>query len=487
MQLKKSALFCAAAFAAMAAGSAHAALSGAHKTMVDNANTNGRVLFISGASAVQKGFGTIAASMLNSPVRFTDISTKSTKDYEAYAGTLKAAAGTWAAGSNVIIIYRVEGGSVYGVDSVARADVIKSLNVTSDACGISGQDGTSVPYTCTNDTRTPDAGVSDVAPKYFKYPYNTEGETAAAQLSATELARFTGAGKIAPLYGLAFGIAATNALGDVNLSRAKIAAIFGGNVTNWSDVDETGAESGPIVVCRRVPGSGTQAVFNMWAGNFPCGTFNVPADRSKSGSIWNSATKTYTIPAALNQLVVVENSTSSDVRTCLDKAQVGGTYTTKDRSGNTVNVNFQGSGGHKAVGTLSLDSLSSAKSPGNWQFRSLDGAGKYYWNSTSGAVSTTGTGKFPTKETYENGDWDLQGWVTLNIPARTAGNAKRALLDQFVAKAQDPAVLQGITDLKNVAMAIPGGDYEGDQVLTAEYVNGDQCAPFVRSYPKLPL
>ncbi|MFH1657877.1 MAG: substrate-binding domain-containing protein [Pseudomonadota bacterium] len=488
MQLKKSAVLCAAAFAAMAAGSAHAVMDGAHQTIINDANANNRVVFISGASAVQKGFTAIVSELVNSPIRFAN-TTASSKDFEGVAGTLKVAAGGWAAGSNVVIIYRTKGGSVWGVDPVARADsTTESLNVTSATCGTEGNGTASLPYTCTTNTRTPDAGVSDVAPKYFKYPYNTEGETAAAQLSATELARFTGNGTIAPLYGLAFGIPATNALGDVNLTRAKVAAIFGGNVSNWSEVDETGVESGPIVVCRRVPGSGTQATYNMWAGNFPCGTFNVPADRTASGTIWNAATKTYTIPAALNKLVVIENSTSGDVRNCLDKAQTGGTYGTKNRSGAAVTVNFQGSG-YKAIGTLSLDSLSSSKTSGNWAFRSLDGAGKYYWDATSGAVSTTGTGKFPTKEVYENGDWDLQGWVTFNIPARThsssgalAGN-KRALLDQFVLKAQNPAVLSTLADLKNVAMGIPGGDYEGDQVLDAEYLAGDQCGPFVRTYP----
>lgn len=480
MQLKKSALICAAAFA-MVAGSAHADLTGTPKTVVDNANANGRIVFISGASAVQKGFTSIVTELVNNPIRFAN-TTASSKDFEAVAGTLKVAASGWPAGSNVIILYRVKGGSVFGVDPVARGEAIEALNVTSSTCGMEGAGTAASPFTCTTNTRIPDAGVSDVAPKYFKGPINTEGETAAASLSATELARFGGAGKIAPLYGLAFGIPATNALGDVNLTRAKIAAIFGGNVSDWSEVDETGAESGPIVVCRRVPGSGTQATYNMWAGNFPCGTSNLPADRTKSGSIWNAAAKTYTIPANLNKMVIIENSTSGDVRNCLNTAQTGGTYKTKDRSGNEVTVNFQGSG-YKAIGTLSLDSLSSSKSTGNWAFRSLDGAGKYYWDNTAGNVSTVGTGKFPTKEVYENGDWDLQGWVTFNIPARTAGNAKRALLDQFVLKAQNPAVLAAITDLKNVAMGIPGGDYDGDQVLDAEYVNGDQCGPFIRNYP----
>lgn len=323
----------------------------------------------------------------------------------------------------------------------------------------------------------PDAGVSDVAPFLFQSPYNTEGETAAVALTPAELAVLNSTA----IYGLAFGIPVTNTVpASVKFTRSIVAAIMTGNVGTWDQVDASMAAD-DIVICRRVPGSGTQAVMNLWAGNYPCSDtlVNVPADRDASGA-WDAAARSFTVDAGTGGLVVIENSTSGDVRTCLDKAATGGSYTTKDRDGQPVNVTFNGAG-HKAVGVLSMDSLSSSKTTGNWQFRALDGAGAITWDNTANAPAVSGNGKVPSLATYENGDWDLQGWVSFNVPNRTTG-AKKAVLDKFLNSAQDPAVLASITNLKNVAAAIPGNGYTGPQVLDAAYLNGNQCAPYNRNY-----
>lgn len=467
----------AVAVAALFAGAANAAMTPAEQAVLNDANTNGRVIFISGASAVQKGFtGIIDATFTGTPIRFAN-TTGSSKDFEAAAGTLAAGTGPWA-GQNAIIIYRVKGGSVHGVNPVARAESIESLNVSSATCGTSGSGTPSSPYVCTTNNRVPDAGVSDVAPFLFQSPINTEGETPAAALSPAELATLTPT----PIYGLAFGVPVTNSVpSSVKFTRSTVAAIMTGNVGTWDQVDSS--LSGDIVICRRVPGSGTQAVMNLWAGNYPCSDslYNVPADRDASGA-WDPVGRAFNVSANTGGLVVVENSTSGDVVSCLDKAVTGGSYNTKDRDGNPVTVTFNGSG-HKAVGVLSLDSLAKSKTTGNWQFRSLDGAGTYTWDNTAVDPVASGSGKFPTFAAYENGDWDMQGWVSFNVPTRTKNDAnKNGVLTKFVANAQNPAVLQSIPDLKNVAAAIPGGSYSGDKVLDAAYLNGNQCAPYNRNY-----
>jgi hypothetical protein len=70
---------------------------------------------------------------------------------------------------------------------------------------------------------------------------------------------------------------------------------------------------------------------------------------------------------------VIENPSSGNVRTCLDKAQTGGAHTfsylTDAGVTKTVTVNFAAGGGYRAVGTLSLDSTPNA----NWNFRNLNG------------------------------------------------------------------------------------------------------------------
>lgn len=466
------------AVAALAAGSANAAMTAAEQAVLNDANANGRVIFISGASAVQKGFTGIIAATFDSattPIRFAN-TTASSKDFEAVAGKLAAGTGAWA-GQNAIIVYRTKGGSVFGVNPVARAEVIESLDVTAAACGDTGS-GTSVtPYVCGTNTRVPDAGVSDVAPAIFQAPINTEGEVAAASLNAAELADLTATA----IYGLSFGIPVTNNVpATTKFTRSIVSAIMSGNVGTWDQVD--GSLSGDIVICRRTPGSGTPAVMNLWAGNFPCSEnlVNIPLDRDSTGATWDPASRTFTHTGDIGAPIVIENSTSGDVRNCLIKAVDGGTYATKDRAGNPVTVDF-GAGGHKAIGVLSMDSLKDSKATGQWQFRSLDGAGTMTWDNTALPPVTSGDGKFPTLATYENGDWDLQGWISFNVPSRTTG-AKKAVLDKFLVNAQNPAILAGISDLKNVAAAIPGGAYSGPQVLDAAYLNGNQCAPYNRNF-----
>ena len=468
------------AVAALAAGSAHAALSASEEAILNDANANGRIIFISGASAVDAGFNSIVAGLFSgTPVRFANGT-----GFRAVAGTLASGTGAWS-GQNVIVIHRTKGGSVWGVNPVARAEKIESLKVTAADCGASGAGTVADPYVCstTGDADpaatglVPDAGVSDVAPFIFKAPYNTEGEPAASSLSAAELASL----KANPIYGLAFGLPVTNTVpASVKFNRAIVSAIMTGNVADWSEVDAS--TDGDIVICRRVPGSGTQAVMNLWAGNYPCTTpSNVPADRDAS-SAWDALTSTYNVTAGMGELVVIENSSSGDVRKCLDTAVSGGTYSTSDRNGNPVTVNFSGSG-HKAVGVLSLDSLSSSKTSGKWQFRSIDGAGTYTWDDTTAPPVASGSGKFPTKEAYENGDWDLHGVVSFNVPNRTnAIAAKKSVTDKFLSLARNPSFLGASSSLKNVAMGIPGGSYTGAQVMDAAHLGGNQCAPLNRNF-----
>lgn len=476
MQVKKLVSLCALACAAMA-GQAHAAMSAAEQAIVNDAVANGRVIFISGASATQKGFTGIIASMFTgTPIRFAN-TTASSKDFEAVAGVLASGAGPWS-GQNVIIIDRVKGGSVFGVDPVARAQAIESLKVTAATCGTTGAGTAASPYVCDTtvaaDYMVPDAGISDVAPPLFKAPFNTEGEVAAPSLTAAELALL----KAYPIYSLAFGVPVTSNVPMVALNKSVVAAIMTGNVGTWDAVDPT-LDADDIVVCRRVPGSGTQAVDNLYFGNYPCGVSNVPADRDTSEA-WDPVARKYTVTGGTGGLVVIENSTSGDVRNCLDKAVTGGTFTGKDRNGQPVTVDF-GAGGHKAIGVLSMDSLKDSKSTGNWQFRSLNGAGTYTWDNTANPPVAAGDGVFPTLANLVDGNWDLQGWISFNIPTRTTGN-KLSVLNKFLSEARKPSLLGSISDLKNVAAAIPTGSNAGSQTLRVKYLGNNQCAPLNRDY-----
>lgn len=487
MKLKQLSLLCAVACAAFA-GQANAQVANvpAAQAIVDDANANGRVVFISGASAVQGGLGQIAQTLFTGTNYY--FTGSSASDYRAYAGKLAVAAGGWPAGSNVIIINRAKGGSVQGVNPVARAESIESLNVSTAACG-TGAGTSGSPFVCGLNTRVPDAGVSDVAPALFDEAANTEGEPAQPELNEAELATLTAT----PLYGLAFGVPVTKNLPLFNVNKTALSAIMTGNLGTWNQVDAS-LPASDIIICRRVNGSGTQAVANLYYGNYPCGnltsTLNIPADRYISGA-WDDAARTFTVEGNTGGVVVIENSTSGDVRTCLDTAVAAKTaagtngyvsYVTKDRAGANVTVKFKTGVDHHAVGVLSMDSLSSSKTTGSWQFRSLDGAGTYTWDNTANAPVASGTGRFPTKASLIDGTWDMQGWISFNQPTRTTGN-KAAVLSQFVAAAQNPAVLAAQTNLKHTAAAIPGTEDPAltGQVLRVGYVAGDQCAPLNRN------
>ncbi len=527
MQFKKLSVAVAIACAGLAglAGQALAApLTPAQITTLNNANdvahagADPRIIFVSGASAVQKGFTSIISALIpGTKTYFADKNGNdaqgkaNTHSYEAVAGTLAAGNGPWS-NTDVILIYRVAGGSVWGVNPVARGEIIESLNVTAGTCSDGGQDGgvgevnangsapNALAFKCSTNTRVPDFGVSDVAPILFKQPFNTEGETPMAQLNDNDLLQFAPREEDAyayngAIYSLAFGVPTTNNV-NIALNRSVVAGIMSGQVGTWDQVDSSLAAD-DIVICRRVPGSGTQAVENMYFGNFPCGPFNTPANRDDTSAFnpstawtWvdangksHSGTGKYTIGANTGGLQVVENSSSGNVTECLDAARNGGTYVTKTRDGSAAEYLVEFTGEHKAIGVLSMDSLSKSLTGGNWQFRSMDGNGTYTGNSMS-APASVGTGTFPTLANLMNGSWDNQGWISINVPIRTRDDAnKEPIVRQFITKAKDPAILAAITDLKNVAAAIPGGDYPaGPSVLRVAYPEGNQCAPLNRQY-----
>lgn len=529
MKLNKLAFVCAVACVTFA-GQASAQLAGANLTTVNNAKGAAggpRILYISGASAVQGGFQQITATLLQAnPVRFQS---PTANDYRAVAGKLVTSAGSWNAGDDVIIINRAKGGSVFGVNPVARNEKIESLNISAASC-TTGAGTVASPYVCAlttdstgatpstdDDFIAPDAGVSDVAPKLFDGLYNTEGEPSEAALTPSELALLTPT----PIYTLAFGVPMSDNLPLFNINKSSLSAIMAGNVGTWNQVNAAAAgltaaqasagSTDDILICRRVNGSGSQAVANLYYGNYPCDTglrANAPADRL-AGSAWNGTDK-FLVEGDTGFANVVENSTSGDVRSCLNNAfdasakpfnagatpgtlnpltrtitgAVGYTgYVSSDRAGNPVAVQFRDGRAHKAVGVLSMDSLNSSTTTSKWTFRALDGAGEITWG---GVIATppvvTGTGRLPTLANLTDGTWDQQGVISINIPARTTGN-KKALLDDFLVQAKSPALLAGQTGLKFAAASLPGtpDPTSTGNVTRAGYLGGDQCAPLNRN------
>ena len=514
-------------------------LAAADQTVLSGLMNDKNYISVSGASAVQAGFEKLVTSLLTNPTYYIDAAS-STKgknitgaNYIAVAGKLINPTTNLNAGTAVVVLYRVAGGSYNGVYPVIRRTAIAALDVTN--CSTSIGHGTSTsPYSCAlNDPAAagsglvPDAGISDVEPKFFAAPANLEGETTPQAVSAAELATITAT----PMYAAAFGFPLSASLSSgVTISRPTYAAIMAGAINNWSKVPGAlPSDAGPIVICRRIPGSGTQALTNLFAANTGCTTAaGTTASRTFGGKVYATtvgrvvggvaqSNPSYDATVVANNadgVIVIENNASGDVRSCMDAAAHGGSYTTLDRSSNkSLTVNF-GNGGYKAIGVLSEDSLANSVSAtssnkvgtyaigvanGLWQFRAFNGSGTVTndelggltaANPASGAAVgptyTNGTGMLPTLANIQSGEWPLTTYESFNVLSSLTGD-KADLANQMLAAAQSPDVLRTISALSYNALALP--DLITNNTTTAGDVNvmhaasgTGLCGPVVLKY-----
>jgi hypothetical protein len=490
MKLTKIAIACGLAFAA---GSAAAADESAGYTKI----------LLSGATAPDNFMQSIATSMLNNVTSFRDAATR----FRAFRGDAKPGIISVAGGEKIIIQKRSKGGSVWGVDPVARANRIEVIDFNACVndpdpnwdfvCTLKGIDpGLSGNNSPSNPGEVPDFGVSDVEPAMFQEPYNTENDQPA--LTAAERGRL----QAFPVSQLMMGIVATNAVPDtLSISRSQYGAMLTKNgITSWDLIEPTidpDASYAQVVVCRRVEGSGTQTSYNWFFNNFPCqtpaGGSTEPARVTDSDGV-GSGTGTVADPILVDPTAgytVVENSTSGDVRNCLARAQSLTDHTVV--GSNDLNYKIQFSKGQavnggkgtpfRAVGTLSLDSYKSANPDNNgWHFRPLDGAGKYNANSQA-CASAACTGMAPSKANLVNGAYDFV--VELSMQYRTVdvtnvngdlvrslndpSNAlKKAFITKFITNAGDPLYTADTTgtlnSVPNAYASIPLQEIAGEFV-----------------------
>jgi len=501
MKYTKIALACGLAFVAMSAQAAGPAIPAGTK-----------VVFLSGASAPDNFLADIANSMLTgvTAIRSNDSGIL----HRAFLG--KAAAGIpgVAVGTDVLFIKRSKGGSVFGVDPLARASRIETLDfnncVVSAApwawsCGTKGIDpGIAGHETAANTGLVADFGVSDVEPRMFAEPYNTENGQPA--LSAAELGRLANK----PLNQIMMGIVATNAVADTTyISRAQYGAMLAGKLDTWEQVD---GSSDPVVVCRRVNGSGTQTSYNWFFTGFPCNsssngfTDTPPAFADNSFGFDGAHAGTAADPFIIDPtagLTIVENSGSGDVRNCLKAAQNGTDFTVTGSNNQVYKVLFSAVGGpSKAIGVLSLDSYNNANAAGSgFTFRHLDGAGSF--NGATQVSSAGATGMAPSKANLLNGKYDFVVELSMQarsaavtnvngdvVPAITADAVKNAFYNEFVKRAGSTKYTGNdggtFTSVPNAFASLPQfTSYATKPTFVSKFSrNGNTCAPLV-SFPAL--
>jgi hypothetical protein len=437
--------------------------------------------------------------------------------HQAWYGLAKAGIPGVAAGTPILFVKRSKGGSVWGVDPVARASRIESLDFS--ACTVGGADlnGKVYDYFCPTKGLDPDSpnfnnpalnngvpsdfGVSDVSPALFKAPYNVEfGQNA---LTAAEVAKLT----VKPVNTLIMGLPVTN---DVPLSTAITRADYGnmlmGNIQDWTQIDANLGGNTQVVACRRVNGSGTQASYNWFFNNFPCESafagakaptsmgVNGSGGDNASGVISGSGTQAdpYLIDPTQGY-TVLNNSTSGDVRNCLARAQSNTDHLFKGDDGKYYKALFSNSvDPFKAIGVLSADSYGSES---GWTFRNIYGAGSF--SPATQTASAGATGIAPSKANLLTGAWDFAVELTMQYRNANVTNSqgdvitplagtKKAFADELIKRAGDPAKI-ALNSKRNAYAALP--DYydpfanptnEAHVALGSH--QGNMCQPMVRKY-----
>ena len=461
MKFKIKAL--AAAFALAAAGQSFAAVS--------PTDTPAVTLYMSGSSALQNATSMVAEYLFDTTAGVIELwdgdgTSAGTKgsNYRAYLGYIKNVTNladgtpipTSIRGKEVLVHYRAKGGSVYGVTPVALANegnplgTIAFLNPAS--CGSSSVKtnpltGIAV-YSCTGTlNHATEAGISDVDPAMLNAPINQASAAGVPAfpsasdpskpwiLSDTEIASLTPTAVVDQVFAIIVnGTGAQGSLhpatpGMLTLSKPQVAGLMGGAISDWSTIDPVNVAAGTstMVICRRQPGSGTQATINENIFGAPCSTgAGIPLTYTADAGVPEMGTTTV-VP--VGRVVVVENSGSGQLAGCMTYAN-SNTDTTKAIDTTTGNIVAAGS-----ANSVVLDAS----------------AHTYYAIGLMGLDHTVGSdiyqnvaldGNTPSLDSASRG-YTMAVESTFNAPSTLAG-AKLDLFTAFTAEAGSPSMLGSV-------------------------------------------
>ena len=291
------------------------------------------------------------------------------------------------AGKKLLFIKRSEGGSAFGANTLLEDPPRPIAQIDPSTCtaDTTGPYTSAIPsvgtvdaYKCSNTTTgahvAQDFGLSDVNPEMFKGANKPVGFS---DVAASQVAAKFGAvkGVAAQVFGIVvttglrnalqtaqFG-ATSNCIGNESedcmpsLSKSLVLSLLSGKVNDWSTVSVNGTPLTTVAgvadtavkVCRRTPGSGTQATINNVIMGLPC----------SSGG---------TAPATGNTPNITQGSGSSDVANCLTAWNTGTSKEiSTDLGTGKVTVNAAGQVGW-ALGPQGLE-----KADPNFRFVKLDG------------------------------------------------------------------------------------------------------------------
>lgn len=338
----------------VAASSAHA-LTPTEIAAARTAGTLKEVTF-SGASALRLSFGAYMAEICNPatlhvyfngalPVDSTD-----GVNHRAYACKLNAAAGNYAAGTDIVVYKRDQSGSTAGANPIATNSAMAHMKILDDAtCAVTPNPTFSdilVPnYLCSGtENRVSDAGISDVEPAILNQAPNltdnTPGNPGSGTVAPVDMSNLVSNSFVQAIFGVAVNkqaylalqktqfpaLAAATTIDESDAFRPSLpttfirAALTGGlsasatTKRGWglviSEAADASVNTKAFNVCRRQPGSGTQAASNIYFAQNPCGGVAAAAPLRQSGS-------TSPAPAVTGSYIVNEQSGTGGVENCL--------------------------------------------------------------------------------------------------------------------------------------------------------------------------
>jgi ABC-type phosphate transport system substrate-binding protein len=409
MKLKAFAAACALAFTGHAFALTPAASSTAQVQF-----------FVSGSSALQLTLGQIAVGLFQPGTidAFFDGTgtTASGKDYRAYSGTFSSAAGSLS-GKSGVIYETAKGGSIYGIVPVGLSQNVGRIDLTGSSCQSTGtnEHNTGAPlWACASSVNVvPDGGTGDVEPNMFVGINVPAGLPAVTPAVTANLVTTSSIGQ--PM-----GIILTDNIPTSTisgLSKAKVASLMGGIDTDWSQVDSS--LSGPVTVCRRTPGSGTQATINEKFFGYPCSSTSLtPADHNSGDGV---------------NYNVIENTGSGQVATCMGYVQNGtpAGQTIDITTGNLSNhaadaTHYVLPAGGMAIGLMGLDRPSQNATTEPYHFTAINGVAA-------------------TLDNASKGDYDVMVENSWNRRKTGLSADQLTLFNLLVSHSGDPAILGSTT------------------------------------------
>jgi hypothetical protein len=439
---------------------------------------------LAGASALRLMVGAYIQSELAQPatldVFFNDAGGA---NHRAYAFRTKVAIGSWPVGTPVLITKRDQGGSSQGVTPLlnggdaTQAHMLVDASCTTAAGGVSPATDIAKPgFLCAGTTPAlAHAGFSDVEPALLQALINGGTLQDTSSLDAAGFVQNIFAVAVNKKLYLALqkaqglvpegattideSVAAQPSIPKTFITGALSGQILGSTASKkgWNLLIPASVDSNinnkRVNVCRRTPGSGTQAASNVYFANQPCGgTVNA----------YSVTTGSTNAPLGVTGAVTtLQNSSSGNVENCL----------------RTVDNLADATGGGYAFGVLGRENNPTPLVNGVQEDK------QYRYVKLSGAA--------PTRAAVISGEYDFVVESSMQWAKSGAANAPSAdvlaLLNKMRGEMGKASVLQALdADLQNGLAALPStfsGAWVDLDPLTKSYtshtnrINANSCAP----------